>query len=277
MLVPMKQVTVIKNNFSILNAPNGTAIVIGNFDGVHKGHQALLEKLARVSKSKSLTPCVYTFYPHPKKFFKRLDAPKKLMSLEQKISKLALFGAEVVVVKPFNLALSSLTFEEYIQHLKNDLNVKCIIVGEDFVFGKGRSGNAEKLKELAPEYGFEVEIIEDVIEKNGLRYSSTQVRERLIEGNVKDAGLELGEPVTYKTYLYEDDYCNLIAHLSGYSPIKKGVYFAKVQYTGDPQGYEPVVVPVTIKGDKAFIAPLAEMPDLKEGRVYLSLIDNIEK
>ena len=116
MLVPMKQVTVIKNNFSILNAPNGTAIVIGNFDGVHKGHQVLLEKLARVSKSRNLTPCVYTFYPHPKKFFKRLDAPKKLMSLEQKISKLARFGAEVVVVKPFNLVLSSLTFAESRNH-----------------------------------------------------------------------------------------------------------------------------------------------------------------
>ena len=269
--------TVIKNNFSVLNTHQGTALVIGNFEGVHKGHQALLKKLVSVAGEKNLTPCVYTFYPHPKKFFKRPDAPKKLMSLENKVSKLAKFGVRAVVVQPFNQKLANLTFEQYLQHLKDDLNVKYILVGEDFAFGKDRQGTTEKLKDLAPKYGFEVDIINDVKEKDGLRYASTFIREKLIEGHIKSANFDLGAPLTYKTYLYEDDYCNLVAHLSGYSPLKKGVYFAKVAYTTPDDAYAPAIVPVTIEENKAYIAPLAEMPDLKEGRIYMSLIEEIEK
>lgn len=273
----MKQITVIKNNFSILKVPKGTALIVGNFEGIHKGHQALLEKLIQAASEKNLTPVVYTFYPHPSAFFSKNKMPTRLMSLEQKISKLSKNGVEVIVVRPFNQNLANMSYQGFLEHLKNDLNVKHLIIGEDFAFGKNRLGTASTIQQAAPEMGMDVEVIQDVkCEKVG-RYSSSMIRELLKAGEVKKAGLALGEPFTLKTYLYEDDYCNLVAHLRGYTPIKKGVYFAKVQYTKQTLGYESVIVPVTIAENKAIIRPLAEMPDLTEGRIYLSLIDKIEK
>jgi riboflavin kinase/FMN adenylyltransferase len=306
----MKQMTLIKNDFSILSAPKGTALLIGNFEGVHKGHQSLIKHLITVAKSKNLTPVVYTFYPHPSLFFaqtgvdkfkpKTKPLSKRLMCLEQKISKLAKLGIEVVVVKPFNSQLANMTYQEFLKHLCQDMNMKYLMMGEDFAFGKNRLGTASAIKAWSGKSDIDkacidndatdvtVEIMADVkgsvkshVYDDNNRYASSSIRQFLAEGEVKKAGFALGTPFTLKTYLYEDDYCNLVAHLKGYSPIKKGVYFAKVQYTkanlSGEVGYESAIVPVTITENKAVIAPLAEMPDLIEGRVYLSLIDKIEK
>tara|TARA_Y100000296_G_scaffold5598_1_gene6835 strand:- start:4082 stop:4903 length:822 start_codon:yes stop_codon:yes gene_type:complete len=273
----MKQVTVIKNNFDVLPQTGGTALVVGNFEGVHKGHQALLKKLVQVARSKQLTPCVYTFYPHPKKFFNKAGAPKRLMSLSQKVWRLCDHGIEAVVTKPFTSQFASMTFDAFLNHLKNDLNVKYLLVGEDFAFGKNREGTVKTLQEYAPKMGFEVEVVQDVLNLEDQRYSSTLVRDLLASGQVKAAGYQLGFPVCYKTYLYEDDFCNLVAHLNGYSAIKNGVYFMKVEYTAPVEGYESAVVPARVENSKAYIAPLPQLPNLVEGRVYLSLIDKIEK
>lgn len=268
---------VFKRDFSQAPTQNGTCLVIGNFDGVHKGHKTLIAKAVLVAKEQGLTPALYTFEPHPKKLFMGEKAPRPITPLALKAEILRDLGIKLLFARPFTKSFASTHFEDFVQHLVNDLNLKHIIVGEDFSFGKGREGNVEKLQNLAEKYNFTVEVFEDIPCKEDVRYSSSRIRELLSEGEIEKATSLLGHPFQIKTHFTEDDYCNLIAPFLRYTPVKNGVYFAKVKYTNPPVGAENGVVPVKVLNNTAYIAPMEHMPEFPEGRIILTLTHKIEE
>jgi riboflavin kinase/FMN adenylyltransferase len=170
------------------------ALTIGNFDGVHLGHQAMLAKLRAAAAARGLPACVMTFEPHPREFFAPDKAPVRLTSLREKLELLAQHGAERVHLCRFNFALAQVTAEEFIERiLVRGLGVQWLQVGDDFRFGARRAGDLNMLKAHALQYGYDVEAMATV-ELDGERVSSTAVREALAGGDMAKAARLLGHP-----------------------------------------------------------------------------------
>lgn len=162
------------------------------FDGVHRGHQSIINQLKAVAKAKNLESGILTFWPHPRLIFNPEDDLKLLNTLDEKTALLKNFGIENLFLKEFDQDFRNLTGEEFVRKvLVEKLQIKHLIVGYDHVFGKDRSGNFELLEKLAPELGFEVEKME-VVNVHNQHISSTKVRNALLEGDVAEANLMLG-------------------------------------------------------------------------------------
>lgn len=175
-------------------ATNSIALTIGNFDGVHLGHQAMLAKLRTAAAARSLPPCVMTFEPHPREFFAPDKAPVRLTSLREKLELLASHGVERVHVCRFNFALAQVTAQEFIERiLVRGLGVRWLQVGDDFRFGARRAGDLNMLKAQSARHGYTVEAMATV-EMDGERVSSTAVREALAAGDMAKAARLLGHP-----------------------------------------------------------------------------------
>ncbi len=171
-----------------LQAP--CALAIGNFDGMHLGHQALLNKLAQAAQSLNLTSAVMTFEPHPREFFAPESAPARLCSMREKLEHFAEAGIERVYVCRFNRRFAKVTADEFMQTiLRNALNAQAILVGEDFRFGAMRSGSIIDFKEEK----FNLISLSQV-NLADTRVSSTRVRAALAAGNLQEAALLLGRP-----------------------------------------------------------------------------------
>lgn len=269
--------TIIRKDFSKAVISSGTAIVIGNFDGVHKGHQTLIMQGINIAAQKGLTPTLYTFEPHPKKLFLGKKAPKIITSFASKAKLLKKMGIQLLIARPFTKAFADTHFEDFVLHLKNDLNVKVVVVGEDFAFGKNREGTAKTLKTLGFENGFETIIVNDVKCDDSTRYSSSRIRENLALGRVQKAWKLLGRPFLVSSYLYENSNCNLVAHFSRYTSVKNGVYLAKIQYTDPSIEMDTCVMPIKVENNTGYIPPLPNLPNLVEGKINLNLIDKIEE
>jgi len=168
------------------------ALTIGNFDGVHLGHQAMLAKLRSAASARGLPACVMTFEPHPREFFAPDQAPVRLTSMREKLELLAQHGVERVHLCRFNFALAQVTAQDFIDRiLVRGLGVHWLQVGDDFRFGARRAGDISMLKAEAPRHGYEVEAMPTVV-LDGKRVSSTAVREALAAGDVAKAGRLLG-------------------------------------------------------------------------------------
>jgi len=166
------------------------ALAIGNFDGMHLGHQALLKKLTETAKSLNLTSAVMTFEPHPREFFAPEIAPARLSSLRENLEHFAEAGVEATYVCRFNRRLAGLTPQEFMQNiLRNALNAQAILVGEDFRFGAMRAGSTLDILEAK----FNLVSLPQVDLENA-RVSSTRVRTALAAGNLDEAGLLLNRP-----------------------------------------------------------------------------------
>ena len=164
------------------------ALAIGNFDGLHLGHQALLDKLCEVSKARNLTPAVMTFEPHPREFFTPLNAPARLCNLREKLEYLQSANVQNVFVCAFNKRFAAITADEFMQNiLRNSLNANTIMVGEDFKFGAKRAGTVADFKSN----GFNL-ISMSRVDFNSERVSSTRVRDALFSGNLALATQLLG-------------------------------------------------------------------------------------
>ena len=164
------------------------ALAIGNFDGMHLGHQALLRRLIAVAKDKKLTPAVMTFEPHPREFFTPLNAPERLSNLREKLERFEEFGVEKVFVCAFNKHFAAVSAQDFMQSiLRETLNVTSILVGEDFKFGAKRAGTVADFKTN----GFDL-ISLPQIDMGGERVSSTRVREALANGDLNLARQLLG-------------------------------------------------------------------------------------
>jgi riboflavin kinase/FMN adenylyltransferase len=175
------------------------ALAIGNFDGVHRGHQALLARLREVASNMGLESAVMTFEPHPREFFAARagdpsKAPKRIAGLRDKLESLSAAGVDRVIVEHFNSHFASLSPQEFVEKiLVQGLHVKWLIVGEDFCYGAKRAGNVQTLIEAGREYGFEVES-QPTVTSHGERVSSSAIRAALENGDFAQAKTLLGHP-----------------------------------------------------------------------------------
>ena len=170
-----------------------SVILIGNFDGVHLGHQALLQTGKALSSARaSIIPM--TFDPHPVRFFRPESPAFELTTIEQRAELLEHHGADAVMVLPFDKAIASLSPEDFVEQiLQQALKAERVIVGEDFRFGHKRAGNTEILTQLCNERGIEV-TIHPPIEVGGKVISSTRVREKVWGGKMRDVPALLTRP-----------------------------------------------------------------------------------
>jgi riboflavin kinase/FMN adenylyltransferase len=168
------------------------ALTIGNFDGVHLGHRAMIDRLAEAARPLGLPVSVMTFEPQPQEFFAPDQAPARLTSLREKLELLAAAGVDRTYVFRFGFGLAQLGADEFVSRILRDgLAVKRLLVGDDFRFGARRAGDINLLKQAAPESGFEVEAMPSVV-AGGARVSSTAVRACLEQGDLDGAQLLLG-------------------------------------------------------------------------------------
>jgi riboflavin kinase/FMN adenylyltransferase len=168
------------------------ALAVGNFDGVHRGHQALVALAVRDARAAGGTSVVLTFDPHPSRVLSPDRAPASLMTLDQKAEILAGLGVDRLAVLPFTVELSRREPEEFArQVLQRALGARVVVVGSSFRFGRGRAGDLETLKRLGDELGFRVHGLRPVIARGG-PISSTRIREALSRGDVNAARDFLG-------------------------------------------------------------------------------------
>jgi riboflavin kinase/FMN adenylyltransferase len=173
-------------------ATTSTVLTIGNFDGVHRGHRALLAQLTAKARDLALPSTVLTFEPHPRELFAPDQAPARLASLRDKFELLAECGVDRVHVLRFNRRLAAFTAEQFVERiLVQGLSVRHLIVGDDFRFGKGRAGDFALLQQMGQEHRFAVESMHTV-DVGGIRVSSSAVREALAAGNIEHAEELLG-------------------------------------------------------------------------------------
>jgi len=177
-----------------LTEKTNTVVTIGTFDGVHIGHQKIIQRLIEVGKFKDLKPTILTFFPHPRMVLQKDANIKLLNTIDEKESIMQIFGLKNLVVEKFTKEFSRLTAKDFVENiLVKKLKVKHVIIGYDHHFGRNRSANIEDLKVFGKEYGFEVESItaQDI---NEVAVSSTKIRTALLEGNIKTANSYLGYP-----------------------------------------------------------------------------------
>ena len=175
-------------------ATTSTVLTIGNFDGVHLGHRALLGELMAKARELALPATVLTFEPHPRELFAPDQAPARLASMRDKLELLAECGVDRVHVCSFDRKLASLTAEQFIEQiLVRGLSVRHLIIGDDFRFGKARAGDFALLQKAGREHRFVVEAMRTV-DFDGLRVSSSAVREALAAGDIERAERLLGRP-----------------------------------------------------------------------------------
>ncbi|MBW1940140.1 MAG: bifunctional riboflavin kinase/FAD synthetase [Deltaproteobacteria bacterium] len=164
-------------------------VTIGNFDGVHKGHQALINEIIKKAAAIDGTAIAITFEPHPIRVLKKNNHPPLITRYDQKIELLSQSGLDVLICIPFTREFASISAKEFIEDiLINRIGMKAIVIGKDYTFGKNREGNIDFLKKYATAFGFEV-IVPDWIQISGSqpnRISSTRIRELVMDGAVEE-------------------------------------------------------------------------------------------
>lgn len=221
-------------------APSATVLTIGNFDGVHRGHQALLAKLTDKAHATGLPSAVLTFEPHPREFFAHDNRPRRLTSLREKIQLLASRGVDRLYIARFNTRFAALTAEQFIEDvLIHGLGVRHLLIGDDFCFGKGRVGNFTMLNAAGQQAGFTVEAMHTLVHE-GERVSSSAVRAALLEGDMPHAARLLGRPYSISGRVMHGDkigrtigFPTANIQLKHRSPPLMGIYTVSVDGLAD--------------------------------------------
>ena len=178
------------SNFKELNI--SSVLTIGTFDGVHIGHQKIIDRLNQVSADKNNCSAILTFFPHPRIVLNYGDDFKMLNTIDEKIQLLQKFGLDHLIIEPFTKEFSRLTALDFVRDvLVNNLHINKLIIGYDHQFGKNREGDFEQLEEYGELYHFGVEEI-PVQEIKNVSVSSTKIREAISEGNIEKANSYLG-------------------------------------------------------------------------------------
>ena len=184
------------NDINKIQIPFENAVItIGNFDGVHKGHQALLREVKEKAKAIGGVSIAMTFEPHPLMVLKKGNHPPLITLYEQKVELLTKQGLDVLIAIPFTLEFASITAHEFVHDLLVEkIGMRAIVVGEDYSFGKNREGNVAFLKSRAKDYGFEVIVVgwRQISDSHGQRISSTLIREVVQEGRIEEVRDLLG-------------------------------------------------------------------------------------
>jgi riboflavin kinase/FMN adenylyltransferase len=182
----------ITHGFRSLGTPH--AVTIGNFDGLHLGHKAMLARLQDVARARGLPSCVLSFEPHPREFFAPDQAPARLSSLREKAECLRRLGIDRLHVFRFDRAFSALSAEAFIEQvLGHTLQARYVLVGDDFRYGAKRAGDFALLQKAGETFGFDAEFL-PTVELAGERASSTAVRQALAAGELEHAARLLGQP-----------------------------------------------------------------------------------
>ncbi len=171
-----------------------SVLAIGNFDGIHLGHQAILRAAVERAHALQAVPTALTFDPSPRKVLRPESAPLRLSTIAQRMEWFSALGLEAVVVLPFTMDLARLSPEQFVaQILVRDLHIKAVLVGENFRFGHNQAGDVKLLTELGAKHGFEVVVLPPVVYRREV-VSSTIIRREIAAGDVSHAGRLLGRP-----------------------------------------------------------------------------------
>jgi riboflavin kinase/FMN adenylyltransferase len=257
------------------------ALTIGNFDGVHRGHQAMLALLINEAAHRNVPSCVMTFEPHPRDFFAKLHnkpemAPARIATLRDKLLELERCGIDQVVVLPFDERLANQSPEDFIQSvLVKGLGVKYLLVGDDFRFGAKRAGDYAMLDAAGQRLGFDVARMNSY-EVHGLRVSSSAVRDALGRGDMPGVARLLGRPYSISGHVVhgrklgrglgaskegaEDGFRTLNLRFSHWKPAASGIFTVEVHGLG-PQALPGVA--------NLGIRPSLDPSDVNGGRVLL--------
>ncbi|TNC97298.1 MAG: riboflavin kinase / FMN adenylyltransferase [Gallionellaceae bacterium] len=222
---------------------NPVAITIGNFDGVHLGHQTLLDELRAVAQQRGLKTAVVIFEPHPREFFTPQQAPVRLTSLREKLEQFREIGVDRVHVCRFNARFAKMSAADFVHALSEKMHAKFVLIGDDFRFGSGRVGDFALMEKVGLQRGFDVRAMHSVLH-DGVRVSSTAVRAALADGKIRlargylDRRRKLGFPTA-----------NL--QLKHNQPPLKGIYVVEVHSDGLGvlQGVASLGVRPTVKQD----------------------------
>ena len=240
----------------------GCVATIGNFDGVHLGHQAVLSQLAMKGDTLNLPAVVISFEPQPNEFFAAEHAPARLTRFREKVETLRCFSIQQLCVLRFNQQLAEMSAEQFMQQLLIDgLNVRYLVVGDDFRFGRGREGDFKMLQQAGEQFGFEV-VNMHTFQLAESRVSSTRIREALNAGDLKLAETLLGRPYRMSGRVAHGDkrgrtigFPTANIHLHRQNAPLNGVFAVHMfGIKGEPvQGVANVGVRPTVDGSKAIL------------------------
>ena len=181
----------ILSNLFEIKLSKATIATIGTFDGIHIGHQKILNSLARFAKENSLKSVVITFDPHPRKIINKKNSIELINTIEEKKEKLKTLGIDYLIVQKFDEKFSETEANKFVEILKNNINIEKLIVGYDHRFGKNRNADINDLKKYGKELNFEVIEI-DALEIEEVNISSTKIRSAIKDGNIRLANSYLG-------------------------------------------------------------------------------------
>jgi riboflavin kinase/FMN adenylyltransferase len=248
------------------------ALTIGNFDGVHRGHQAMLALLKNEAQHRGVPSCVMSFEPHPRDYFAGVAhkpelAPARIATLRDKLTELARCGIDQCVVLPFNAALASQPAEAFIEDvLIKGLGVQYVLVGDDFRFGAKRVGDYAMLDAAGDRLGFDVARMNSY-EVRGLRVSSSAVREALAEGRMDRVAALLGRPYSISGHVVHGrklgrdlGFRTLNLRFSHWKPAASGIFAVLVHGLGDKPipgvanlGIRPSLDPADVNGGRVLL------------------------
>ncbi len=248
------------------------ALTIGNFDGVHRGHQAMLALLNNEARHRGVPSCVMTFEPHPRDFFAQQHqqpelAPARIATLRDKLNELAACGVDQCVVLPFNPTLAAQPPQAFIEDvLVKGLGVKYVLVGDDFRFGAKRAGDYNMLDAAGTVQGFDVARMNSY-EVRGLRVSSSAVREAMGRGAMQEVAQLLGRPyaisghVVHGRKLGRELNCRTLnLRFSHWKPAASGIFVVQVHGLTDQPlagvanlGIRPSLDPTDVNGGRVLL------------------------
>lgn len=190
----VRGVELVRGLSNLASRRRGAAVSIGNYDGVHRGHQTVLRELVRRARALKVPATVVVFEPTPQEFFAPASPPARLMRFSEKVRTLAEHGVERIVCLRFNRHLADMSPETFVERiLVNGLGVRYLVVGDDFRFGQGRRGDFTLLQQAGAVHGFEVQDTGTLL-ADGERISSTRIRQALADGDMEQAAAMLGRP-----------------------------------------------------------------------------------
>lgn len=184
----------------------GAIVALGNFDGFHLGHQAVVRRAVQWARAEGRPAIVATFDPHPVRLFRPDAPPFRLTTLEQRLRLFGAAGADAMLVFHFDRALAAMTAEEFVaRKLVEEIGAAGIVTGEDFTFGKGRGGNVEQLKRLGAPYGLRSAAVAPIADASGEPISSSRIRDALQAGDCATATRLLTRPFAIEGVVQHGD------------------------------------------------------------------------
>ncbi len=256
---------VIKEWKGLMARDRGAAVALGNFDGVHRGHQQVIALAAKAARAAGLPLGVISFDPHPRRIFQPEAPAFRLMRPAQQARGLEALGVDLFYVLPFDEEMKGLSDQDFARLVLHEgLDVRHVAVGFDISFGKGRTGSPATMRTYGERFGFGVSVAEAVADTDGEKYSSTGVRDALREGRPEDAAAILGRPFAIEGPVQrgrqlgrELGFPTANVHLDDYVQPRFGVYATRTRL---PDGREiPGVANIGVNPTVGEVAPLLEV------------------